>query len=61
MSKVAERLRAMGYTPLPRLWVTNEELELILHMAKRHGAVVNGVRVKTKQEDIAWKSKSKTD
>lgn len=61
MSRVAERLRAMGYAPVPRLWVTSEELELILYMAKKHEAVVSDVRIKVKQEDMAWKSKSKTD
>jgi coproporphyrinogen III oxidase-like Fe-S oxidoreductase len=43
-SKAAIALRAAGYFPLPRLWVTNEQMDLIVYMAKQNEAEVNRIR-----------------
>lgn len=54
--RVAAKLRAMGYVPIPRMWVKPEELDLIMYMAKQHEAVVTEVRIRISQEEKAWKS-----
>jgi hypothetical protein len=64
-SKAAMALRAAGYYPLPRLWVTNEQMELIVYLAKQNQDEVNRIRAEansapsnelTKEEQIerAW-------
>lgn len=62
--KSAEALRAAGYVPLPRWWVTREQMELIEYMARQNEAEVNRIRAeanarppRTKEEEIelAWK------
>jgi len=62
-SKGAMALRAAGYFPLPRLWVTQEQLDLIVYLAKQNEAEVNRIRAEaserqdlTKEEEIerAW-------
>jgi DUF1680 family protein len=40
----AKALRAAGYLPLPRRWVTAEQLELILYMSAQNEAEVNRIR-----------------
>ena len=40
----ADRLRAAGYVPLPRLWVTQEDMDVIIWMAKKHEGAVNAIR-----------------
>lgn len=61
-SKGALALRAAGYFPLPRLWVTQEQLDLIVYMAKQNEAEVNRIRgavnkplTKEEEMDIAWR------
>lgn len=60
-SKAAMALRAAGYYPLPRLWVTEEQLDLIVYMAKQNEAEINRIRgsankplTKEEEMDIAW-------
>lgn len=55
-SPVALALRAAGYKPLPRLWVTIEQLELILWMAKKNQDDVNRIRREV-EIDQAWEKK----
>lgn len=43
-SPAALALRAAGYKPLPRWWVTQEQLELIEYMAKQNEKDVNEIR-----------------
>lgn len=43
-SKAAKALRAAGFKPLPRWWVTEEQLELIAWMAHQNADVVNAIR-----------------
>jgi hypothetical protein len=35
-SPVGKKLREMGFVPLPRWWVTPEELEIISRITKHH-------------------------
>lgn len=43
-SKGAQALRAAGYKPCPRLWLTDEQLDLLVYMAKQNEAEVNRIR-----------------
>ena len=63
-SKGAMALRAAGYIPLPRWWVTKEQLDLIEYMIRDNAAEVNRIRQEantpaplTKEEEIelAWR------
>jgi hypothetical protein len=62
-SRGALALRAAGYFPLPRFWVTQEQLDLIVYMAKQNESEVNRIRAEAKVErpltkeeemDLAW-------
>lgn len=49
-SASARALRAAGYVPLPRWWVTKEQLDLIEYMIRDNAAEVNRIR-RTAKED----------
>lgn len=61
-SKGAQALRAAGFRPLPRWWVTQEQLDLIAYMARQNQDEVNRIRAEasrrplTREEEIelAW-------
>jgi len=60
-SKAAAALRAAGYLPCPRWWLTAEQLELVAYMWRQNEADVKRIRVEvsgplTKEEEIerAW-------
>lgn len=60
-SKGAEALRAAGYLPCPRLWLTQEQMDLLVYMAKQNEDEVNRIRAEangplTKEQEIelAW-------
>jgi len=40
----AEALREAGYVPIPRWWVTPDELDVIARMAHNHDQHVNEIR-----------------
>lgn len=48
-SKGAEALRKAGFVPLPRLWVTWDQMETIIRMAEGNKDVVNEIREKAKR------------
>lgn len=48
-SKGAEALRKAGFAPLPRLWVTWDQMETIIRMAEGNKDVVNEIREKAKR------------
>lgn len=55
-------LRAAGYLPCPRLWLTKEQMDLVTYMAKQNEADVARIRARanqtlTKEEEMerAWK------
>lgn len=41
---VAKALRAAGYTPCPRWWLTQEQMDLVAYMAEQNAAEVNRIR-----------------
>lgn len=41
---VSHALRGEGFFPLPRLWVKQEDLEVVIQMANKHRATVNKIR-----------------
>jgi len=45
-SPVAKALREAGYVPIPRWWVTPDQLETIRRMAMGNAEVVNEIRYK---------------
>lgn len=62
-SKGAQALRAAGYHPCPRLWLTQEQMDLVIYMAHQNASEVNRIRAEankgrplTKEEemDLAW-------
>lgn len=60
-SRGAMALRAAGYLPLPRLWVTQEQMELVQYMARQNADAVNkirgdAVRDTESERDAAWKT-----
>lgn len=68
-SPMSVALRSAGYVPLPRLWVTQEQLDLIYYMARQNTEHVNAIRVQSRnsdadkqaQIDLAWKTKENGD
>lgn len=40
----AMALRAAGYKPCPRWWLTEEQMELVAYMASQNSAEVNRIR-----------------
>lgn len=44
----AQALRAAGYKPCPRWWLTAEQMELVEYMAKQNEADVTRIRNQTK-------------
>jgi len=61
-SPAAKALRAAGYLPLPRLWVTRDQMDAIAAMAKQNADAVNAIRAEAseqgrKQREIeaAWR------
>lgn len=42
--RAAQALRAAGYKPLPRWWVTQEQLDLIAYMIRDNAEEVNRIR-----------------
>lgn len=56
----SKALRAAGYIPLPRLWVTQEQMDLIAYMAKQNEVDVNRIRAESsvltpeEQIELAW-------
>ena len=44
----AKALRKAGFVPLPRLWVTPDQLEKIKRMAEENSDVVNEIRRKAR-------------
>ncbi len=46
----AQALRAAGYKPCPRWWLTAEQMELVEYMAKQNEAEVNRIRSEANQK-----------
>lgn len=41
---VSQALYAAGYVPIPRLWVTPEDLQLILYIAQAHSEQIKQIK-----------------
>lgn len=50
----AQALRAAGYKPCPRWWLTQEQLDLVEYMARQNADEVNRIRAKNKEIEAAW-------
>jgi hypothetical protein len=42
--RAAKALRAAGYKPCPRWWLTDEQLDLVAYMARQNAEDVNSIR-----------------
>ena len=58
--KVADMLRAAGYLPVSRLWVTREQHAAIKAMAKQNEAHVKAVRAYVRELERKEKSEDKS-
>lgn len=66
-SRGAMALRAAGFKPCPRWWLTDEQLELVAYMARQNEAEVNRIRrgatnaklTKEQEIELAWKTTGK--
>lgn len=47
----AMALRAAGYKPCPRWWLTEEQMELVSYMASQNSAEVNRIRSRAVMPD----------
>lgn len=58
MGKGSVALREAGYVPLPRWWVTPEQLEMIQWMARQNLPEISKIRHKAlgTYDDEAWKN-----
>lgn len=60
--KGAQALRAAGFKPCPRWWLTQEQLDLVEYMARQNQDEVNKIRAeanraaRTKEQEVelAW-------
>lgn len=52
-SPAAEALRDAGYVPLPRWWVTQEQLDLIAYMIKDNAPEISRIRAEARQRAFA--------
>ena len=48
-SPSADALRKAGFLPLPRLWVTQDQMEVIKRIAEGNRDVVNEIRAKARR------------
>ncbi len=63
-SPAAQALRAAGYKPLPRWWVTQEQMDLIAYMIRDNAEDVNRIRnaanakplTREQEMDLAWQA-----
>jgi hypothetical protein len=49
-SPVGKKLREMGFVPMPRWWVTPEELEIIGRITKHHLPTVLRIKEEIRRE-----------
>jgi hypothetical protein len=49
--RAAKALRAAGYKPCPRWWLTDEQLDLVAYMARQNAEDVNKIRHAANREN----------
>lgn len=54
-SRVGRALREAGLKPCPRWWLTDEQLDLVAYMARQNAELVDEVRARVREEEIAWR------
>ncbi len=54
-SKGAMALRAAGFKPCPRWWLTQDQLDLVEYMAKQNADEVNRIRVAAYERPLTKK------
>lgn len=47
---VAWALREAGYKPAPRVWLTEEQMDLLMYMARQNGDDVNRIRAEARRD-----------
>lgn len=61
---VSAALREAGYKPAPRVWLTEEQMDLLMYMARQNGDDVNRIRAEARRDaekqkereiDRAWR------
>lgn len=60
-SRAAMALRAEGYVPLPRWWVTQEQLDLIAYMARQNEAEVTRIRNEVRLAGMSEEDRRKAE
>lgn len=58
-SPAAQALRAAGFVPLPRLWVTQAQMDEIANTARQNADEVNAIRAKA--ADIVSEIRAKAE
>lgn len=48
----AQALRAAGYKPAPRVWLNDEQLDLLMYMARQNEAEVNRIRAEASAQPL---------
>lgn len=58
----AQALRAAGFKPCPRWWLTEEQIELVAYMAQQNEAEINRIREDAHRKDRQeWRRKQEID
>lgn len=52
---VAWALRRAGYKPAPRVWLTGEQMDLLMYMARQNGDDVNRIRAEARRDEERMK------
>lgn len=60
-SRGAIALRAAGYKPCPRWWLTDEQMELVSYMARQNEDAVNQIRAEASRPPALSKYKTNPD
>lgn len=55
-SRGAMALRAAGYKPCPRWWLTDEQMELVAYMAAQNSDAVNQIRAEASRPSALSKN-----
>lgn len=58
-SRGAKALRAAGFKPCPRWWLTQEQMDLLEYMAKQNEDIVNQIRAEANRPAAATEEERK--
>lgn len=57
----AQALRAAGYKPCPRWWLTQEQMDLVWYMARQNQSDVTRIRVEVKRRSMLTEEERKKE